>query len=290
MAGTWRERSAPTSGSTPTSSRPAQAGSGRWRRRTGARAPSDLGSTRRRTPTPRPACWPFSAGADAGGAPPALPRATLPAAAATSLRRPLLLVLGLLGLWGRGRAAGVVGALAPVGESGERAAGRGEAAHGLGGAPCPERLDGGLFDQQLRQRVGLQALVGDRPAAGDRAAVGAPLEPLLGALQGGPAVAQRAADRPSGLLGDPPVGVVDVVTLVGGCCPDLGSEQPLEPGAFVGDQLLRSCVVHRRSSSSWDASYATRNRMKRSHGWCQVRRADATGQMAGRPVAWGWQA
>jgi hypothetical protein len=100
-------------------------------------------------------------------------------------------------------------------------------------------LGGLLVDGQLGKGECLQPLVGDRPAAQDRAAVGARLEPRLGPPEYLHPVVELAGERLVGLLDGPPVGAVDQVLgdLVGrGDTVVVGvdrCQQPLEPLALI---------------------------------------------------------
>src|SRR5215211_1302916 len=122
--------------------------------------------------------------------------------------------------------------------------------HPLGERPLGPLAGGLLVDGQLGERERLQPLVGDGPAAHDRAAVGAGGEARLGPLQRLEAVAELAGDRLVGLLADPPVGLVDQVLgalrgagdalAVGG---DRGP-QPLQPPTLLLQQGARLSLVH----------------------------------------------
>src|SRR6266545_2442939 len=104
-----------------------------------------------------------------------------------------------------------------------------------------------LLHGQLGQRVGLQPLVGDRPAAAHRPAVVAGGQPRLCPLQRRPPLPQELVDCRAGLLGVAPVGVVDLVAQVGRLrLAGLGRQQPLEPGSFLGEQCLCVRLVHLR--------------------------------------------
>jgi hypothetical protein len=151
-----------------------------------------------------------------------------------------------------GRRAEACG-LQPAGET----AGPVLAIHAVGGAlhrldkrPIRALLGGLLVDGQLGQRKRLEPLVGDGPAAQDRAAVGARSQAVLGPLQRLQPARELPGDRLVGLLQGPPVGAVGEVlgNLVGGSDTVVVGvhrrQESLQPLALLAKEGMRPLLVH----------------------------------------------
>jgi hypothetical protein len=126
----------------------------------------------------------------------------------------------------------------------------GGALHRLHERPVCALLGGLLVDGQLGQRKRFKPLVGDRPAAQDRTAVGARSQAVLSPLQRLQAARELPGDRLVGLLQGPPVGAVDEVlgNLVGGGDTVVVGvhrrQEHLEPMALLAQQGTRPLLVH----------------------------------------------
>ncbi len=126
----------------------------------------------------------------------------------------------------------------------------GGALHRLDNRPVRALPGSLLVHGQLGQRKRFQALVGDRPAAQHRAAVGARSQAVLGPLQRLQPARELPGDRLVGLLQGPPVGAVSEVlgnlvgggdTVVVGVHRRLKSLQPM---ALLAKERMRPLLIH----------------------------------------------
>ena len=97
-----------------------------------------------------------------------------------------------------------LGGVQPVGVAAGAVLAVGGPLHRLGERPLGPLAGALLLNRQLGKWERLQPLVGDRPAAQDRAAVGACGEAALSPLERLQALVELAGDRLVGLLADPP--------------------------------------------------------------------------------------
>src|SRR5437588_4608047 len=126
------------------------------------------------------------------------------------------------------------------------------------GASPPQAAASGLLGlggRELRGRVGLQAVVGNRVTTTDRAAILPLLQSALGPVQGGQPVAQTGDDGVVGLLGGQASGgLVERPRLVGRRPVPLPGggrlvQEVLHPGPLGIEQLPCPLVVHLSSST-----------------------------------------
>src|SRR5215218_6624363 len=147
--------------------------------------------------------------------------------------------------------------LQSVGEAAGPVLAVGGALHRLDERPVRLLLGGLLVHGQLGQRKCFEPLVGDRPAAQDRAAVGARGQAVLGPPQRLQTARQLPGHRLVGLLQGPPVGAVDEVlgSLVGGGDTVVVGvhrrQEQLEPMALLPQEGTRPLLVHPYPSLRW---------------------------------------